>query len=81
MAVTSKTFRVTGPAGLDARTAAKISHVVSNSEADFSLEYDDNQINLKKALELLTLGITRSDMVTLFAPLIKEGLLTPVEDD
>jgi len=86
-------FIVSNKAGLDARTAAKICNILNKIEADCYLEHKDDKINLKEALGLLTLGITRSDIITiickgkmdkdiktLFAPLINEGLLTPVDD-
>ena len=86
-------FIVSNKTGLDARTTAKICNILNKIEADCYLEYKDDKINLKEALGLLTLGITRSDIITiicegkmdkdintLFAPLIDEGLLTPVVD-
>lgn len=51
-----KEIEITNKLGLHARAAAKLSHLANSFKADIFLIFQDNRINAKSLLGILTLG-------------------------
>ncbi len=58
------TIPVTNKLGLHARAAAKVVHTANQFDSDIMIGTDDEEVNAKSILGLLTLAATRGTSVT-----------------
>ncbi len=54
--MTKKTIEITNRLGLHARAAAKLSHLCNTFQSDIFLTYNENKVNAKSLLGILTLA-------------------------
>ena len=59
-----QTIPVTNKLGLHARAAAKVVHVANQFESEITIASNDEEVNAKSILGLLTLAATRGTSVT-----------------
>ncbi len=58
-----KTVEITNPTGLHARPAAEFTKVAAAIKSDVFLEKNGKRVNAKSILGLLTLGISKGDVI------------------
>ena len=63
----SKDVQVTVPVGLHARPAMYFSQKASQFHSNIWLEHDGRRLNGKSLLGILSLGISRGDVITIIA--------------
>ncbi|HNX98154.1 MAG TPA: HPr family phosphocarrier protein [Candidatus Aminicenantes bacterium] len=62
-----KTVAITNKLGLHARAAAKLSHLANMFNADVFLVYNDDRVNAKSLLGILTLAASVGNDITVIA--------------
>jgi phosphotransferase system HPr (HPr) family protein len=62
-----KTVAITNKLGLHARAAAKLSHLANMYNADVFLVYNDDRVNAKSLLGILTLAASVGNDITVIA--------------
>ncbi len=65
--MTEKNLLITNKLGLHARAAAKLSHLANTFQADIFLVYNDDKVNAKSLLGILTLAAAVGNEITLIA--------------
>ena len=65
--MTKKEIEITNKLGLHARAAAKLSHLANTFQADISLIYNDDKVNAKSLLGILTLAASIGNTITVVA--------------
>ncbi len=62
-----KNLTITNKLGLHARAAAKLSHLSNTFSSDISLLYNDDKVNAKSLLGILTLAATVGNDIAIIA--------------
>jgi phosphocarrier protein HPr len=65
--MTEKTLLISNKLGLHARAAAKLSHLANTFQAEVFLVYNDDKVNAKSLLGILTLAASVGNEITLNA--------------
>ena len=65
--MTEKTIEIVNKLGLHARAAAKLSHLANSFSSDIKLSYNDDQVNAKSLLGILTLAASVGTEITIAA--------------
>ncbi len=60
-----KTIKITNKLGLHARAAAKLSHLANKFSADVFLIYNEDKVNAKSLLGILTLAASVGNEITI----------------
>jgi phosphotransferase system HPr (HPr) family protein len=62
-----RTLVISNKLGLHARAAAKLSHLANTFSAEVLLEYNDDKVNAKSLLGILTLAASVGNDITIIA--------------
>jgi phosphotransferase system HPr (HPr) family protein len=62
-----RTLVIANKLGLHARAAAKLSHLANTFSAEVLLEYNDDKVNAKSLLGILTLAASVGNEITIIA--------------
>lgn len=65
--MTEKVIEITNKLGLHARAAAKLSHLANTFKSDISLIYNNDEVNAKSLLGILTLAASIGNTITVVA--------------
>jgi phosphocarrier protein HPr len=65
--MTKKAIEITNKLGLHARAAAKLSHLANTFQSDIFLIYNDDKVNAKSLLGILTLAASIGNTITVVA--------------
>jgi len=62
-----ETIEITNKLGLHARASAKLSHLANNFQSDIFLIYNEDRVNAKSLLGILTLAASVGNSITIEA--------------
>ena len=63
----SRTFVIKNPSGVHARPATRLVTLANQFDANISVSYENNRVNMKSVMGVLSLGIHGGSTITIYA--------------